>query len=256
MIRKTVLGIMLSVSALTLSSCQTNEDWAAGAGQLMQAGLNVYQGSSGTGSVLGAALSNSEISAGLKEALRIGATQVVSRLGQSNGFNLDPQIHIPLPAQLQSVDRALSAIGMGSLTQNLESRLNKAAEIATPKAKQLFINAISGLSMEDAYAILRGPKDAATTYLRKVTGGQLTNEMLPLIRSALSQAGAVQMYDQVLGQYSQLPFMPDVKANLNDYVAQKALDGIFHYVAQEELKIRTNPAARTTDILKKVFGAQ
>lgn len=250
------LSVLLLSSTIALSACQSTQnggaDWVSGAGRILQSGLEAYSNHNGGGAILG----QSEIAAGLKEALRLGATQVVSRLGQANGFNLDPKIHIPLPAQLQQVDKALSAIGLGSLTQSLEHRLNKAAELATPKAKQLFINAVSNLSIQDAYSILKGSQDAATTYLRKATGGQLTDEMLPLIQSALAQAGAVQLYDQVIGEYSSLPFMPDVKANLNNYVAEKALDGIFYYVAQEELKIRTNPAARTTELLKKVFAAQ
>jgi hypothetical protein len=145
---------------------------------------------------------------------------------------------------------------LGSMTDDLEMRLNSAAEAATPKAKALFINAISQMSIADAKGILTGPDNAATSYLRQTMGVELGTEMQPLIQSALSQAGAVQAYDQVVGRYASIPFMPDVKADLNDYVVGKALDGIFYYVAQEEAAIRQDPAKRTTELLQKVFAAQ
>ncbi len=203
-----------------------------------------------------ASLTNTEISSGLKEALTIGTKQVVSQLGVNNGFNLDPKIHIPLPGILGRVDNALKAIGMGSLTERLETRLNHAAEIATPKAKDLFITAISKMTINDAKNILTGPNDAATQYLRKTMGVELSQEMQPIVSTSLASAGAVKAYDQVMGQYSQIPFMPDVKADLNDYVVEKAMDGIFYYVAQEEAAIRTNPIKRSTDLLKRVFSSQ
>jgi hypothetical protein len=249
--RHVVLGVRLCMS---LTSCQS-ATLMDNAQTIMNSPLTRDLGGMiGQSAVY--SLSNSEVSAGLKEALRIGSSTVVSQLGRSGGFSLNDAIRIALPDELQGVDKALSMVGMNSLTADLENRLNAAAEIATPKARALFVNAISNMTIEDGYNILTGPQDAATTYLRNVTGAQLTSDMMPLIQSALSQAGAVRAYDQVMGQYAALPFMPDVKANLNNYVAEKTLDGIFYYVAQEELKIRTNPAARTTDLLKKVFANQ
>ena len=201
-------------------------------------------------------LSNSDVSAGLREALRIGTQKVVGKIGVKDGFNLDPTIHIPLPGALGKVDSALSKIGMGSLTDDLELRINRAAEAATPKAKALFITAISEMTIEDAKQILTGPNDAASTYLRKTMGPGLSEEMQPIVQNALASAGAIQAYDGVMGQYQKLPFMPDVKSDLNDYVVEQAMNGIFYYVAQEEAAIRENPAARTTDLLKKVFAAR
>jgi hypothetical protein len=200
-------------------------------------------------------LSSTEISAGLREALTIGTSAVVSQLGQSGGFNLDPAIKIPLPGQLQSVDNALTKFGLGSLTADLKNRMNTAAEIATPRAKELFINAISQMTISDAQSILTGPNDAATSFLRRTMGAQLSTDIAPIVQNALSQAGAIQSYDKVMGQYAALPFMPDVKSDLNSYVVEKAMDGIFYYVAQEEAAIRANPAKRTTEILQKVFGS-
>lgn len=211
-------------------------------------------GSSGsTGSTIDA-LTNGEISAGLREALRIGTERVVGLLGQPDGFNKDPQIHIPLPDSLKTVQSALQAVGMGQLGDDLELKLNRAAEAATPKAKTLFVDAISEMSLEDAKRILDGPKDSATRYFESKMTAPLITEMRPIVTSTLSEVGAVQAYDNMMGQYGQLPFVPDVKANLTDYALEKALAGLFHYIAVEEAAIRDNPAKRTTDLLQKVFG--
>jgi len=201
-----------------------------------------------------AGLSNSDMVAGLKDALRVGSERVVGRLGKTDGFNADPKIHIPLPESLQTVKSALSAVGMGSMMDDLELRLNRAAEMATPKAKRIFGNAIRSMSFSDAKKILSGPDDAATRYFKAKMSAPLSDEMRPIVKKALSQAGAVQAYDGVMGKYQSLPFMPDVKANLTQHVVQLGLAGIFHYMAEEEAAIRKNPVKRTTSILKKVFG--
>lgn len=248
--KKMIVTLLLS-STLTLSACQTSGDgqatnWGSLASEVLNSQL--FQ------STAMSALSSSEISAGLREALNVGTSAVVSQLGQSGGFNLDPLIRIALPDELKTVDNALSKVGMNGLTKDLKNRMNVAAEIATPRAKELFVNAITNMTITDAKNILGGENDAATQYLRQSMGTQLGRDISPIIQNALSQAGAMQAYDQVMGQYQALPFMPDVKANLNDYVVDKALDGIFYYVAQEEAAIRENPAKRTTELLKKVFG--
>lgn len=201
-------------------------------------------------------LTQGEIGDGLREALRVGTEQVVAQLGQRGGFNDDSRIHIPLPGSLAQVDRVLGRFGMSGLTDDLEMRLNHAAEVATPKAKKLFINAISEMSIEDAHGILTGPNDAATSYLRSKMGPELEKEMQPIVRRALNDAGAMKAYNAVMKDYDKLPYMPDVKADLRGYVVDKAMDGIFYYVAKEEADIRANPAARTTDILKRVFAAR
>lgn len=249
--KKVILPLILT-STLALSACQTSgtgtaTDWLSTAQSIMNNPL--LQGAATS------ALSSTEISAGLREALSIGTNAVVSQLGQTGGFNLDPAIQIPLPGQLQSVDNALTKFGLGSLTSDLKNRMNSAAEIATPRAKELFINAISNMTISDAQSILTGPNDAATSFLRKTMGAQLSTDIAPIVQNALSQAGAVQSFDAVMGQYAALPFMPDVTADLNSYVVDKAMDGIFYYVAQEEAAIRANPAKRTTEILQKVFGS-
>jgi len=207
-----------------------------------------------TGLASVAGLSHSDMIAGLKDALRVGSENVVGQLGKTDGFNTDPKIHIPLPENLQTVKSALSAVGMGGMMDDLELRLNRAAEAATPKAKRIFGNAIQSMNFNDAKKILSGPNDAATQYFKAKMSPPLSDEMRPIIKKALSQAGAMRAYDNVMGKYQSLPFMPDVKANLTQHVVQLGLAGIFHYMAVEEAAIRQNPVKRTTSILKKVFG--
>ena len=200
-------------------------------------------------------LTTAEIGAGLKDALRVGASSVVARLGRVNGFNTDPSVHIPLPKQLNTVKSVLDKVGMSGLLEDLELKLNRAAEVATPKAKKLFTQAISEMSFEDVKKIYKGPEDAATRYFRSKMSPSLAKEMRPVVTSSLSEVGAVQAYDNVMKQYRSVPFVPDVKANLTDYVVEKGMDGIFYYMAKEEAAIRANPAKRTTELLKRVFGA-
>jgi hypothetical protein len=199
-------------------------------------------------------LPTSTIGNALKETLTLAAQRVTSTLGKENGFNLDPKAHIPLPASLQKVDRALTMIGMGHMTDDLELRMNRAAEAAMPKAKTLFINAIKNMTITDAQTILNGPPDAATQYLRKTMSPDLTRELTPLIDTTLAQSGAMKSYDQVMGQYNKIPFVSGFKSNLTQYAVDKTMDGIFYYVAKEEASIRTNPTQYGTDLLKKVFS--
>ena len=200
--------------------------------------------------------SSSEIASGLKDALRVGTETVVNQLGQLDGFNADPAIHIPLPDSLNQVKSALSTIGMSSMMDDLELKLNRAAETATPPAKKLFWDAISAMTLDDVQGIYNGPDDSATRYFQDKMSGPLAVEMQPIVEDALNQVGAIQSYDAVMGQYASLPFVPDVKADLNTYVVDKGMEGIFHYVAKEEAAIRNDPVKRTTDILQKVFGAK
>ena len=201
-------------------------------------------------------LTNSEIASGLKDALRVGTETVVNQLGQRDGFNADPAIHIPLPDSLNQVKSALAAIGMSSMMDDLELKLNRAAEAATPPAKKLFWEAISTMTLDDVQGIYNGPDNSATRYFQDKMSDPLAAEMQPIVEDALNQVGAIQSYDAVMGQYASLPFVPDVKADLNTYVVDKGIKGIFHYVAKEEAAIRNDPLKRTKDILQKVFGAK
>ncbi|HCU68050.1 MAG TPA: DUF4197 domain-containing protein [Desulfomicrobium sp.] len=251
MSKRTLLPAFLGLAAIGAILLLGSES-ARAQGDLLQKGLELVK-PSGSSSSAGS-LTQGEMGDGLKEALRIGTETVVAQLGKTDGFNGDKAIHIPLPGQLATVQKALKAAGYSSLVDDLELKLNRAAEQATPKAKALFVDAIAAMTIQDAQKILSGPDDAATQYFRKSMGPGLATEMKPIVDATLAEAGAVQAYDAMMGQYKALPFMPDAKADLTDYVVEKGMDGIFHYVAKEEAAIRTDPAARTTDLLKKVFG--
>ncbi|MEJ2471896.1 MAG: DUF4197 domain-containing protein [Desulfuromonadales bacterium] len=195
-----------------------------------------------------------QIAAGLKEALRVGSDRVVSQLGTLDGFNADPAIHIPLPNSFKTVQSTLNTVGMSYLLDDLELKLNRAAEQATPKTKALFLSAIEKMTLDDVMGIYNGPEDAATRYFQQKMSPQLAEEMKPIVEQTLNQAGAVQAYDTAMGQYRSMPFVPDVKTDLTTYVTDQGMNGIFHYLAWEEAAIRQNPAKRTTELLKTVFG--
>lgn len=224
------------------------------AGNIFDKALQVFSGSGeseGSGD-----LTTNEIGAAFKEALRIGSDNVVSRLGQEGGFNTDPAVHIPLPQELEIVKTTLDKVGMSFLVEELELKLNRAAEEATPKAKELFLQAIKEMTFDDVMNIYNGPEDSATQYFQGKMSDSLAKEMQPIINNSLSQVGAVKTYDNVISKYKSVPFVPDVKANLTHYVTQKGMDGIFHYMAKEEAAIRENPAKQTTELLKRVFGTK
>ncbi len=219
-----------------------------------QKGIDLLKSPAGTTAVK-QALTSEEIAAGLKDALRVGSETVVAQVGALDGFNLDPAIHIPLPEKLVTVKSLLAKVGMSSMLDDLELKLNRAAETAAPKAKALFAQTISGMSFEDVMNIYNGPDDAATRYFQEKMTPALAGEMKPIVEESLAEVGAVQSYDNVMGQYRAIPFVPDVKADLTTYVIEKGMDGIFHYLAVEEAAIRQNPVKRTTELLQRVFGA-
>jgi len=140
------------------------------------------------------------------------------------------------------------------MLDDLELRLNRAAEIATPRAKELFLSAIQAMTLDDARNILAGESDAATRYFQSKMTPDLVEEFTPIVNDSLAEAGAIKSYDNAVGQYKKLPLVPDVQSDLSGYVVEKGMDGIFHYLAVQEAEIRANPAARTTELLKKVFG--
>lgn len=230
---------------------------AAQFGDLLKKGQDMLGGQSGgSSSGIGSTLSVGDIASGLKEALRVGSDRVVSQVGQNDGYNADPAIHLPLPGSLKSVQSALQAAGMSGMLDDLELRLNRAAEAAAPKARALFFDAISQMTIDDARKIYDGPKDAATRYFQSKMTKPLAAEMTPVVDQSLADVGAIKSYDEVMGQYKQIPFVPDAKANLTSYVVEKGMDGIFFYLGKEEAAIRDNPAKRSTALLQKVFGAK
>lgn len=224
------------------------------AGGLFDFGKDLLKGLTGSGSTADA-LSNDDIAGGLREALTVGTGKVVEQLGQTGGFANDPAIRVRLPEKLGSVQKALSRVGMSDSLDELEAQMNAAAEVATPKAKALFLDAISQMTLDDVKGIYTGPEDAATRYFQSKMSAPLAEEMNPIVADSLANVGAVKTFDKVMGRYEKIPFVPDVKADLTGHVVDQGIDGIFHYLAKEEAAIRSNPAARTTALLKKVFGA-
>jgi hypothetical protein len=204
----------------------------------------------------GANLPEPEIASGLKDALKLASQRVVGRLGKTDGFNGDPNIRIPLPGPLQSVRGPLDALGAGALLDDLQLRMNRAAEQAAPKALNIFVDAASKMTVNDARGILTGPQDAATQYFKRTTSSSLGASFRPVVDQTLASAGAVGAFKAVQSRASSIPVAgPAVqKFNLTDFTVGKALDGLFHYLTVEEAAIRTNPAARATDLLKRVFG--
>ena len=201
------------------------------------------------------ALTSSEVVQGLKEALTKGSSAVVAQLGQKNGFSNDPVARIPLPESLEKAAEFANRVGLGSYFDDLEARLNEAAEQATPQAKALFVNAVTAMSFDDARGILTGDDDAATQYFREQTGEDLSAEMSPIVASALAKVGAVSSFNSLVDKVRQVPLAPQIDADLTGYVTEKAKEGIFHYLAEEEKAIRDNPLKRTSEILQKVFGS-
>jgi len=233
---------------------------SAAAQGLLDQGRNLLKqapgGSSGGGKAAGSNLSQGEVGSGLKEALSVASKRVVDRTGKVDGYNGDPAIRIPLPGPLQKLEGALKTVGASGMLSDLQLKMNRAAEQAAPKALDIFRNAISKMSISDAKSILSGPNDAATQYFKRETSGDLTTAFKPIVDKSLADVGAVQSFKAVQGRASGIPLAgQEVQSmNLTDYTVQKALDGLFHYLGTEEAAIRTNPAARTTDLLKKVFA--
>ena len=237
----------LSASCLLLTSCQATD--VAQVANVLLTNPAAQQAALG-------ALTNQDITAAFKQALTIGTGEVVNQLSVKNGFNLDPKIHIPLPTELQQIKSALEVVGLSSLMGDLENRMNYAAEIATPHAKELFVNAISSMTFDDVLQIYKGPDNSATQFFQSRMSDALADRMRPFVNQDLSQAGVVQAYDQVISQYKAIPFVPDVKADLTNHVLDQGIGGIFYYLGEQEKQIRQDPVRQTTDLLKKVFGNQ
>ncbi|MFC1602419.1 DUF4197 domain-containing protein [Pseudomonadota bacterium] len=201
-------------------------------------------------------LASDEIAAGLREALEKGVAIAVDLLGQTDGFFGNPKVHIPLPEHLQQVSSGLRMLGQEQYADEFELTMNRAAEAAAPEAKAIFMDAIRSMSIEDAKKLLDGPDDAATQYFRKVGETRLRESMQPVIQQATSEAGVTNAYNNLVKRLDLLGDMVDTQSlDLNHYVTDKALDGLFLMIAEEEKRIRENPIERTTDLLKKVFGA-
>jgi len=201
-------------------------------------------------------LSKEETGKALKEALQIGAEEAVTFLSKENGY-YESVYKVLLPEEAQKVVTKLKVVpGFANVEQELILRLNRAAELAAAKAKPIFVNAITGLSFQDALAILMGEKNAATQYLRNTTSQQLIAEFKPVIAASLDEVKARQIWRDAVTAYNKIPLVTKVNTELDDHVTNKAMDGLFKLVEVKENKIRTDVSARTSDLLRKVFAKQ
>ena len=201
-----------------------------------------------------AGLSQEEVGAGLKEALTKGIEKGVDQLSKPDGFFKDLSIKIPLPEEANKVETKLRSIGQGKKVDETIESINRAAEDATIASKDIFVEAIKGMSMNDAMSILRGDDNAATKFLDKSTRANLISKFEPIVKISLDKVGATKNWNTIFNIYNKLPFVEKVNPDLVEYATGKAIDGLFIQIAKEELKIRQDPMARVTDLLKKVFG--
>lgn len=233
----------IALAAASLSACEG----------LPVEGLNSVLNSIGTASQ--GAPSSFEIEAGLRQALEIGATNVSSQLGAADGFFGNDRIRIPLPGRLGQIQNNLQPLGLSGPLDDLQLRMNRAAEASMPEARRLIVSAVQSITLEDAVGILRGGDTAATDFLRGRTEGGLRNAFSPIIDQALQSSGAFQTLNNVAAGNGLGGLANDLRGDMRDHAVNLGLDGMFLYVAEEERKIRENPVARTTDLLRKVFGA-
>jgi len=201
------------------------------------------------------ALSNQDASSGLKAALEKGAGVAVDQLGKTDGFLGNGAVKIPLPDSLKKYEKLMRNFGMGKYADELVLTMNRAAEAAVPEAKKLFSDSIRKMSVQDAKGILTGGQTSGTDYFKRSTTDQLRAKFLPIVKRATARVQLAEKYNQYAQKGVQFGLVKKEQANLDDYVTQKALDGLFYMVAEEEKKIRQDPVKAGSDIIKKVFGA-
>ncbi len=200
------------------------------------------------------ALSTSDVIAGLKEALIKSAENSTASAAKTDGYLRNLEIKIPFPPEIEKIESTLRNVGLNKPVDDFIASINRAAEQAAQEAKPLFINAITSMTIGDAWGILRGDNHAATTYLKAKTSPQLKVRFEPIINNALNKVNATKYYADMTTQYNRIPFVTKVETDLAKYVSQKAIDGLFILVAKEEEKIRQDPLARTTELLQRVFA--
>ncbi len=201
------------------------------------------------------ALSTQDATSGLREALVTGAQYAVESLGKQDGFFGNGKVKIPLPESAQKVEKLLRQFGMSKQADELILTINRAAEAAVPEAKTLLVDSVRKMSVQDAKGILMGGQDSATKYFKRTTSDQIRGRFLPIVKKATAKVQLAQKYDEYAGKGAKFGLIKKEDAHLDDYVTQKALDGLFVMIAEQEAKIRQNPAEAATSLLKKVFGA-
>ncbi len=239
---------------MAAASCISMQAAAQGFGGLINKANKALGGINNTGQG-SSNITNNEAVAGLKEALKIGAQNASGRLSSVNGFFGNQIIKILMPPEAKKVETTLRSVGMGSYVDKAILAMNRAVEDAAGKAVPIFVNAITTMSVQDGITIVRGGNGAATNYLRNKTTGELTNAFRPVIQNSLNKVNATKYWTDVFTVYNRLPTTRNkINPDLTAYVTERALNGLFITIADEENKIRNNPAARVTDLLKKVFG--
>lgn len=201
-------------------------------------------------------LTTAEVGEGLKEALITGISKGANLTAQTDGYFKNPEIKIPFPPDVKKVEDRLRQMGLGNQVDNFILTLNRGAEDAAKEAKPIFISAIQAMTIEDAWGILKGQPDAATDYLKRITTSALKEKFKPVIQNSLNKVSATKYYGDLVNTYNKIPLVEKVNPDLNEYATDLAIQGLFTMIAKEEKNIRQDPVARTTDLLKRVFGAQ
>jgi hypothetical protein len=203
----------------------------------------------------GGGLSDAKIGSGLQEALRVGTENAVLQTGTLDGFLRNQAIKILMPRPLQTIEQPLRLVGYGPQIDEFVVGMNRAAEKSVPFAKKIFWDAIGQMTFDDARKILNGSDTAATDYFKSKTSKKLHAGFRPSVEQVMNDVGVNRQYNDLIGRYKSVPFAQSITFDVNEYVTEKATDGLFFVVAQEEKKIRTNPAARVNDLLREVFGS-
>jgi hypothetical protein len=200
-------------------------------------------------------LSNAEASGGLKEALIQGASKAVGKLSAADGFFGNKEVKIPLPSSMKKAEKAMRMFGMGKQADELILKMNRAAEAAVPEAKALLVDSVKKMSVADAKSILTGGNDAATQYFKKTTSGPMADKFLPIVKKATENVKLAQQYNKFAEMGGKYGLVQKDQVNLEQYVTQKTLDGVYLMMAKEEAAIRQDPVGQASGLLKKVFGA-
>ena len=200
-------------------------------------------------------LTEAEVTAALRDALARGISRGAAQASAENGYYGDPRLRIPFPPEVNKVEQAFREVGLGAEIDRFVRQLNRAAELAALKAKPIFINAITSMSIDDAFDILEGEADAATRYLERTTGDELRAAFGPIIGEALDETSATRYYDDLIRAYNKMPFTRRVDPDLARYATERAIEGLFLLIADEEASLRADPRARTTRLLRRVFGS-
>jgi len=206
------------------------------------------------GAVTLQSLTDREAAAGLREALVVGSRRAVETLGRLDGYYGDPRVRIALPPRLMRAERALRTMGMGRQVDNFVMTMNRAAEEAVPEATALLVDAARKMSVQDAKGILTGGDDAATQYFRRTTSASLAERFLPIVKRATAQVKVAESYNRFAGSAASMGLIDKKDADIDQYITQKALDGLFLKMAEEEKAIRKDPVRAGTDLVKRVFG--